>query len=74
MTDAKPYINKDGEVRELDDAFVANAKTGRPPIFKSRRVLEIIENSAARNIEILAKIENDPDTWEAPPNSVPRRF
>jgi hypothetical protein len=74
MTDAKPYINKDGEDRELDDAFFANAQTGRPPMFKSQRVLEIIESNAERNIEILAKIESDPDTWEAPPNTVPRRF
>lgn len=32
MSKVKPYIDKDGEVRELDDHFFANAKRGRPAL------------------------------------------
>ena len=32
MDKVKPYIDEDGEVRELDDHFFANAKRGRPPM------------------------------------------
>lgn len=37
MADVKPYIDKDGEVRELDDHFFANAKRGRPPMPPEQR-------------------------------------
>lgn len=32
MDKVKPYIDEDGEVRELDAHFFANAKRGRPPL------------------------------------------
>ena len=37
MADVKPYIDDDGEVRELDEHFFANAKRGRPPLPKEQR-------------------------------------
>ena len=37
MADQKPYIDDDGEVRELDDAFFAKATRGRPPMKPSER-------------------------------------
>lgn len=32
MAEVQPYIGEDGEVRELDDHFFANAKRGRPAL------------------------------------------
>ncbi|WP_308916136.1 BrnA antitoxin family protein [Jannaschia sp. LMIT008] len=32
MNATEPYTDEDGEVRELDDAFFANAVRGRPPL------------------------------------------
>ena len=37
MADIKPYIDEDGEVRELDEHFFANAKRGRPPLPNAQR-------------------------------------
>ncbi len=37
MTDPKPYIDDDGEVRELDAHFFANARRGRPPLPEAKR-------------------------------------
>ena len=32
MSKVEPYIDADGEVRELDDHFFRNARRGRPPL------------------------------------------
>ena len=32
MSKVEPYIDADGEVRELDDHFFRNARRGRPPM------------------------------------------
>lgn len=37
MSKVKPYIGPDGEVRELDDYFFANAKRGRPQLPSEQR-------------------------------------
>lgn len=37
MADKKPYIGKDGEVRELDEGFFAKARRGRPPMPQDAR-------------------------------------
>lgn len=37
LADIKPYIDDDGEVRELDEYFFANAKRGRPPMPSEQR-------------------------------------
>jgi uncharacterized protein (DUF4415 family) len=37
MDKVKPYIDEDGEVRELDEHFFANAKRGRPPMLAEDR-------------------------------------
>ena len=48
----KPYIGKGGEVRELDGAFFARARRGRPPMpeadRKVRQNFMIDPDSAAR--------------------------
>lgn len=37
MTKIEPYIDEDGEVRELDAAFFKNARRGRPPMPAQKR-------------------------------------
>lgn len=37
MADPKPYIDKNGEVRDLDEHFFTTAKRGRPPMPDARR-------------------------------------
>ena len=37
MSKAKPYIDEDGEVRELDEHFFKNARRGRPPLPSEQR-------------------------------------
>ncbi len=37
MADVKPYIDENGEVRELDEHFFKNAKRGRPPMRPEKR-------------------------------------
>jgi uncharacterized protein (DUF4415 family) len=37
MSKAKPYIGTDGEVRELDRAFMARARRGRPELPEEAR-------------------------------------
>jgi len=37
MADPKPYIDDDGEVRELDAHFFSNARRGRPPLPEVQR-------------------------------------
>lgn len=37
MDKIEPYIDDDGEVRELDEYFFANAKRGRPPMPSEQR-------------------------------------
>ena len=32
MSKVEPYIDEDGEVRELDEHFFKHAKRGRPPL------------------------------------------
>ena len=37
MADVKPYIDADGEVRELDEHFFRHARRGRPPLPPEKR-------------------------------------
>ena len=37
MAEAKPYIDENGEVRELDENFFREAKRGRPPMPADQR-------------------------------------
>lgn len=37
MKTAKPLIDPDGEVRELDDSFFKKARPGRPPVPAEKR-------------------------------------
>ena len=37
MSKLEPYIDEDGEVRELDEHFFKHARRGRPPLPSSQR-------------------------------------
>ena len=50
----KPYIARDGEVRELDREFFAQAKRGRPPMpeaAKKRRVNLMLDPDVADRLQ-----------------------
>jgi hypothetical protein len=50
----KPYIAHDGEARELDRAFFAHAKRGRPPMpeaTKKRRVNLMLDPDVADRLQ-----------------------
>ena len=49
----KPYIGRDDEVRELDDAFFAKARRGRPlmaPETRKRRVNLMLDPDVAARL------------------------
>jgi hypothetical protein len=52
----KPYIKRDGEVRELDREFFATAKRGRPPMpaeAKKRRVNIMLDPDVADRLKTI---------------------
>ena len=52
----RPYINRDGEVRELDQGFFAIAKRGRPPLpteAKKRRVNIMLDPDVADRLKTI---------------------
>jgi hypothetical protein len=52
----RPYINRDGEVRELDQEFFAIAKRGRPPLpteAKKRRVNIMLDPDVADRLKTI---------------------
>lgn len=56
MTKREPYIGTDGEVRDLDDAFFARARRGRPPLLPGQRKVRMnlmIEPELARALDRL---------------------
>jgi hypothetical protein len=56
MTKREPYIGADGEVRDLDDAFFAKARRGRPPMLPTERKVRVnlmIDPDLARELDQL---------------------
>lgn len=56
MTKREPYIGADGEVRDLDDAFFARARRGRPPMPPAERKVRMnlmIDPDLARELDKL---------------------
>ena len=56
MTKREPYIGADGEVRDLDDAFFAKARRGRPPMLPTERKVRVnlmIEPDLARELDLM---------------------
>lgn len=55
----RPYINRDGEVRELDQGFFAIAKRGRPPLpteAKKRRVNIMLDPDVADRLKAIPNV------------------
>lgn len=54
----EPYINEDGEVRELDDDFFVNARAGMPLSLYKQENREGSGNIVARAIRrLIAKVK-----------------
>jgi|TARA_B110000908_G_scaffold172715_1_gene242292 uncharacterized protein (DUF4415 family) len=70
MAEAKPYIDDEGEVRELDDHFFANAKPGRPPMpaeYRKQKVTMMLDP------DILANLKSDGKGWQTRANALLRK-
>ena len=55
----KPYVNRDGDVRELDQEFFATAKRGRPPMraeAKKRRVNIMLDPDVADRLKAIPNV------------------
>jgi|HubBroStandDraft_5_1064220.scaffolds.fasta_scaffold327600_1 hypothetical protein len=55
----RPYINRDGEVRELDQEFFATAKRGRPSLpaeAKKRRVNIMLDPDVADRLKAIPNV------------------
>lgn len=69
MAKVKPYIDEDGEVRELDDHFFANAKRGRPPMPESERKRRV---NIMLDPDVLDKLKADGKGWQTRANAMLR--
>ena len=70
MAEAKPYIDDEGEVRELDDHFFANAKPGRPPMLAEYRKQKV---TMMLDPDILANLKSDGKGWQTRANALLRK-
>ena len=70
MNNPKPYIGADGEVRELDDNFFANAKVGRPPLPSEQRKQKI---SIMLDPDIIDRLKSDGKGWQTRANALLRK-
>lgn len=64
------YLDADGEVKELDDAFFEKAKRGRPFMpeeAKKKRVTMMLDP------DILAKLKADGKGWQTRANALLRK-
>ena len=61
MADPQPYIDEDGEVRELDAHFFAHAKPGRPPLPSDLRKQRV---TMMRDPDSLAALKADGRGWQ----------
>jgi hypothetical protein len=55
----RPYIKRDGEVRELDQEFFSTAKRGRPPMpaeAKKRRVNIMLDPDVADRLRAIPNV------------------
>lgn len=58
MTKREPLIDADGEVRDLDDAFFAKAKRGRPAMLPGERKVRMNLMIDADVAQALKTVEN----------------
>jgi len=69
MTGVKPYIDDDGEVRELDDHFFATAKRGRPPLPKDERKQQV---TMLLDPDVVTHFKKDGRGWQTRINAALR--
>ncbi len=69
MTKAKPYIGKDGEVRELDKEFFATARRGRPPLPEDERKRRV---NIMLDPDVVDCLKKDGKGWQTRANALLR--
>ncbi len=62
MSSLKPYIDEDGEVRELDQYFFKNAFRGRPPLLESQHKKRV---SIMLDPDVIAHFKAGGKGWQA---------
>ena len=70
MKNPKPYIGRDDEVAELDSAWLATAKRGRPPMpapLRKQRVNIMLD------ADLLEKLRASGKGWQTRINAMLRR-
>ena len=70
MTKAKPYTDKDGEVRELDEGFFKSATRGRPAIPAANRKKRV---NVMLDPEVAQALKEAGDNVSAKVNALLRR-
>lgn len=70
MKDQKDYIDAEGEVRELDDYFFANARRGRPPLPTSHKKQQV---TMLLDPDVLAHFKKDGKGWQTRVNAALRQ-
>ncbi|WP_171182374.1 BrnA antitoxin family protein [Ruegeria sp. HKCCD8929] len=65
----EPYIDDDGEVRELDDHFFATAVRGRPPLPEEKRKQRV---TMMLDPDVLSKLRADGKGWQTRANALLR--
>lgn len=70
MKRAKPYIDDDGEVRELDDHFFTAARRGRPPLPKEERKQQV---TMLLDPDVIAHFKREGRGWQTRVNAALRK-
>ncbi|WP_372574739.1 BrnA antitoxin family protein [Ruegeria jejuensis] len=66
----KPYIDEDGEVSELDDAFFKSAARGRPPLPEGEKKQRV---SIMLDPDVLSRLKADGKGWQTRANALLRK-
>jgi uncharacterized protein (DUF4415 family) len=66
----KPYIDEDGEVSELDDAFFRKAVRGRPPLPEAERKQRV---SIMLDPDVLSQLKAGGKGWQTRANALLRK-
>lgn len=70
MNDQRGYIDAEGEVRELDDHFFANARRGRPPLPTGQKKQQV---TMLLDPDVLAHFKKDGKGWQTRVNAALRQ-
>tara|TARA_Y100001954_G_scaffold150749_1_gene160222 strand:+ start:282 stop:518 length:237 start_codon:yes stop_codon:yes gene_type:complete len=70
MNDQRGYIDAEGEVRELDDHFFANARRGRPRLPTGQKKQQV---TMLLDPDVLAHFKKDGKGWQTRVNATLRQ-